>query len=338
MLRDIGVFRLCSDSEWRRSRLSILCYHGVSIDDEHEWNPSLYISVDTLEQRLALLKAARYNVLPLGEAITRLYTNTLPERCVCITFDDGMHDFAVRAAPVLERYGFPATVYLTTYYCEVRRPIFGLALAYVMWKRRRDVLHAPELIGDDRWWNLADESEKTDAYWSVIAYANDQDLSVFDRDALVRAVAEQLGVDYDEVLRTRHLQLLSPDEVASLSARGFDIQLHTHRHRTPVNEGLFRRELRDNRRRIREYTGKDPTHFCYPSGVYRPEFYDWLRGEQVATATTCDPGVATRHTPALQLPRLVDSSRLSAVEFEGWLTGVSSMLPHRPAAAAKTGA
>ena len=38
-----GASRLLSGSAWRRHRLLILCYHGVSMYDEHEWE-GLYIS------------------------------------------------------------------------------------------------------------------------------------------------------------------------------------------------------------------------------------------------------------------------------------------------------
>ena len=327
VLRDIGVFRLCGDSAWRKSRLAILCYHGISLADEHEWHPSLYMRVDTFEQRLALLKAARYNVLPLGEALIRLYEGCLPERSVCLTFDDGFYDFAVRAAPLLERYGFPATVYLTTYYSPVNRPIFDLALAYVMWKRSTDTLDARPLTGEHRQWNLGVEAQKADAYYGLLAYTKAQQFTAMECDDFARFVAQQLGVDYCELLTTRRLHLLNPDEVATLSAKGFDFQLHTHRHRAPLDRGLFVREVRDNRSRILDYTGKDPTHFCYPSGVHRPEFDGWLSSEGVRSATTCELGVATPRSQPLQLPRLMDSSRFTSLDFEGWLTGVSSMLP-----------
>ena len=338
VLRDIGVFRLCSDSAWRKSRLSILCYHGISLRDEHEWHPSLYMSAETFEQRLSLLKAARYNVLPLNEALTRMYEDRLPARSVSITFDDGFVDFAVRAAPLLERYGFPATVYLTTYYTKVDRPIFDLALAYVMWKRRSDMLDAQPLTGENRQWNLSVDAQKEDAYWRLVAFTKERHFSVTECDEFVHAVARQLGVDYCELLAARQLQLLKPDEVASLSAKGFDFQLHTHRHRTPLDQALFVRELRENRDCIVEYTGKDPTHFCYPSGIHRPEFHGWLRSAGVESATVCELGVATPRSHPLQLPRLMDSSRFTALDFEGWLTGVSSMLPRRKQPPARTSA
>ena len=43
-----GVSRRFAETAWRCRRLMILCYHGVSLADEHEWNPTLYISPRTL--------------------------------------------------------------------------------------------------------------------------------------------------------------------------------------------------------------------------------------------------------------------------------------------------
>src|SRR2546430_11607714 len=73
LLRNTGVFRLLRESEWRRQRLLILCYHGISLEDEHQWRPGLYMEPKTLEQRLRILRTGDYNVLPLGEALQRLY-------------------------------------------------------------------------------------------------------------------------------------------------------------------------------------------------------------------------------------------------------------------------
>ena len=43
-----GVFRAVRDSRWRMSRLLILAYHGISLGDEHEWSPELYIPREAL--------------------------------------------------------------------------------------------------------------------------------------------------------------------------------------------------------------------------------------------------------------------------------------------------
>ena len=76
-------------------------------------------------------------------------------------------------------------------------------------------------------------------------------------------------------------------------------------------------------------TGANATHFCYPSGVHDPAFLPWLEELGVVSATTCQPGIATRASHRLLLPRLLDTSVLSVVEFEGWLAGAASMMPRR---------
>src|SRR4051812_43158537 len=105
----LGVNWLLAHSAWRQQRLVILCYHGVSLADEHEWDPELYVSADFLRSRMQRLRDGGYNVLPLGEAVQRMYARTLPPKSVVVTFDDGWYDFGARAAPVLQEFDIPAT-------------------------------------------------------------------------------------------------------------------------------------------------------------------------------------------------------------------------------------
>jgi peptidoglycan/xylan/chitin deacetylase (PgdA/CDA1 family) len=107
------------------------------------------------------------------------------------------------------------------------------------------------------------------------------------------------------------------------------VQLHTHRHRAPKDHTLFIREIEDNRKSIQSMTGKSATHFCYPSGDYDRAFLPWLETCGVVSATTCEVGFASRDSHPLLLPRLLDNPALSEIEFEGWLTGVSAVLPRR---------
>jgi len=126
---------------------------------------------------------------------------------------------------------------------------------------------------------------------------------------------------------------MTRDEAAEIARNGIDIELHTHRHRTPNDRALFLREIVDNRERIERIRDGVARHFCYPSGVYRPEFLPWLREAGVTTATTCDPGLASRRSDPLLLPRLVDTSFLSPLDVEGWMTGMSGFFMPRKASA-----
>ncbi|MDH3223056.1 MAG: hypothetical protein OEO23_05005, partial [Gemmatimonadota bacterium] len=50
-LKASGGFDASAGSFWRRQRLAILCYHGISLDDEHHWDPALFVSQDALAAR-----------------------------------------------------------------------------------------------------------------------------------------------------------------------------------------------------------------------------------------------------------------------------------------------
>src|SRR5689334_16119867 len=96
-LKACGVFGRIRDSRWRTQRLLILCYHGLSIDEEHLWRPATYIAPQLFQQRLEVLAQHHYQVLQSDDAIKRLYSGNLPPRSVVITFDDGTYDFYAHA-------------------------------------------------------------------------------------------------------------------------------------------------------------------------------------------------------------------------------------------------
>src|SRR5262245_46234314 len=83
------AFTLVNKSSWRRQRLLILAYHGISLDDEHLWDGSEFMPMEMFRDRLSLIKKSGCRVLPLAEGLHRLYARDLPEQSVVITFDDG---------------------------------------------------------------------------------------------------------------------------------------------------------------------------------------------------------------------------------------------------------
>jgi len=325
VLRSARVFERVANSSWRRNRLLILCYHGVARGDEHLWRPHLYMHPSLFRQRLELLKRGNYNVLPLATALARLRQQDLPERSVAITFDDGAFDFYDQAYPLVKSYGFPVTVYQTTYYSEYSKPVFNLICSYMLWKRRGSVLPDGKPIGLPGSLDLKTEARRTEIVRSLLRTSEAGGMTGAQRNDLAARLAELLHLDYDQILANRTLQLMNRDEIALLAAEGVDFQLHTHRHSTPIDEKLFRKEIQDNRRYLPQ-SGRNAVHFCYPSGVYRDDFLPWLRAEGVISATTCNPGLASGDADPFLLPRLVDTSEISAVEFESWLTGIRPLL------------
>lgn len=91
-------------------KIPILMYHSIST----ERGPTS-IAPDIFEAQIRAIAVAGWNVAPLAAySDWRLRGGTLPARTLIITFDDAYLDFAESAFPVLERYNFPATVFVPT--------------------------------------------------------------------------------------------------------------------------------------------------------------------------------------------------------------------------------
>lgn len=332
LLRGAGAFELVADSKWRRVRLLILCYHGTSLEDEHQWRPALYLTPQFLEQRLQALRAMRCSILPLNQALGRLEARDLPPRSVAVTYDDGTYDFYKQAYPLLKKYEVPVTVYQTTYYSENPMPVFNLICSYMLWKKRSQILQPMPELGLAQPMVLNTHQGRHMVVRSLVERSERDNLSGREKNEIARRLAQALGIDYAELTRKRILQLMNSQEVAQIAQEGVDVQLHTHRHRTPENEASFRREIDDNRQRIQSMIGQRPTHFCYPSGVYRQEFVSWLKQEGVKSATTCDVGFAKPGDNPFLLSRFVDTNGRTQIEFESWLCGIGELFAFRRAA------
>ena len=332
-----GASGVIHRSKWRSQRLLILCYHGISLADEHDWRPSLFISPDVFRVRLQALERHRCSVLPFGEAVERLAASDLPERAVTITFDDGFHNYHAAAAPLLAEFGFPAALYLTTYYVDHQTPIFNLAADYLLWKHRASGRTIGPDLGPPTPMALTSAGAAGQISAAVLRGADT--LSAAQKDDRLRQLAGALGEDYEAFCRARLFSLLSPEQIQDLAARpGFAFELHTHRHRTPRAEDLFRREVRENRERVAALSGQAPKHFCYPSGQFDDSFLGWLRAEGVRSATTCELGLARSSDDLLLLPRLLDWRGLTQLEFESWVCGTGQMAHHLAAARSTAGA
>ena len=333
LLRSVGCFEIVGNSRWRHQRLLILCYHGTSLYDEHEWRPRLYMSPQQLDQRLELVERLRCSVLPLGEALQRLHAHDLPPRSVAITFDDGTYDFYKQAYPLLRRRGLPVTVYQTTYYSDYHAPVFNLICSYMLWKRRGAQLAAVPQLGLTESLDLRTEASRHNIVRTLIERSERDTLTGAEKNQIAEQLAQAIGIDYAALSASRVLQLMNAQEVEDIAKNGVDVQLHTHRHRTPDEEALFRGEIEDNRTRIQAWTGRSANHFCYPSGIYREQFIAWLKSEHVKSATTCDAALASREDNPYLLPRFVDTTGRTQLEYESWLSGVGSLLAFRRAAA-----
>lgn len=270
---------------------------------------------------MKILRSMNASILPLDEALERLQTRSLPLMSVALTFDDGFVDFLKLGLPALNEYQIPTTLYLTTYYTKHRLPIITLLLDYLLWKSERSEVDAPR-FGIEEPLPIRTYLERQVVVRKLLSWAEEKNLCTIEKDEMAREIATRLGVDYGDILERRMLQIVSPEEAAELARAGVDLQLHTHRHKTPQLKELFFREILDNRSLIEEFSGRQPKHFCYPSGNYRAELLPWLQELEVLSATTCVRGLAHANSAPLIMPRVLDDETVDSIRFESFVAGL----------------
>jgi peptidoglycan/xylan/chitin deacetylase (PgdA/CDA1 family) len=117
-------------------RIPILMYHSIS--DDAELGPHPYYRTSTspsvFVEHMRSLDENKYTVVDLDEAIAILERGSDEgkgrsakdsRKYAVLTFDDGFRDFYTEAFPLLELYGFTATVFLSTAYIgDAERKLF----------------------------------------------------------------------------------------------------------------------------------------------------------------------------------------------------------------------
>lgn len=321
----IGLFHL--SRFLMRRRLLILCFHGIALADEHAFRPMLFMRESVFRNRLETIRKNGFPVVSLSEGLSRLSAGQLPPNPITITIDDGFYNALSRAAPILQSYSLPATLYLTTYYVEKGTPIFRLVVQYMFWKTTVEHLEPlDQPWGPDQAIVLNDPGQRDTITWKIIGYGESK-CDEPGRQAICQTLGAVLAVDYEELVASRILGLVAEEELLTLERMGIDIQLHTHRHRLPPeDEAACRREIQDNREFIQNALGETKTHLCYPSGVWDKGQWPCLEAEGVESATTCEPGLNTASTPRMGLHRVLDQDNLSRIEFEAELFGFCELL------------
>lgn len=96
-------------------RVPILMYHSITDRPNDDTRPHAVRPGD-FEEQLGYLKDTGFTPLTLADLVASMNGTgpALPRRPIVVTFDDGYADFHAVALPLLDRYGVPATVFVTS--------------------------------------------------------------------------------------------------------------------------------------------------------------------------------------------------------------------------------
>jgi len=94
--------------------VAVLLYHHVGPLREQACR-GLTVSPQAFARQIATMSAMGYTaILPDDWAAYARREGDIPDRSVMVTFDDAYSDLAEHALPVLEKHGYPATVFVPT--------------------------------------------------------------------------------------------------------------------------------------------------------------------------------------------------------------------------------
>lgn len=315
-----GMMALC---DWlSRKHVRILSYHGAWVTPDYVYSDKMYIPVDQFRRRMQWLKSSKYTVISLEDAVIGLASGGLPDRSVVITFDDGWRTSYSHMLPILEELELPATIYLTTWYVDKSLPVLDKVIDFLVTFAKVD-----EVTVGGKQFTLRPGS-------AVQIVRHIESLALADRLPCVQQLSESVQIAESTWRASGQFELMKPAEVSDAARRGFDIQLHTHRHtELDMAVGQLSQEIDDNRSKIAELVpDSDCTHFCYPSGVFHHEAPDLLKAANVRSASLCTPGLNKTGCDLMMLKRFLDGRTVSQPVFEAWLSGVTSLPRRKPSA------
>ena len=303
----------------------VLMYHSIAADEDAPYiDPPNRIAPALFERQMAFLRRHR-RVVSYSQLVQHIAAgDTPPAGTVCITFDDGYRDNLTVAAPVLERHGLPATLFVATGYVQRQQMQWADALHCHFRLRRAHRLALPQLGLD-----LLDLSNAAERQHARTALHRHLLTATFDeREAVLAQVAQQLQPQGE-----RPRTSLDWDDVRELRCRypAFELGGHTRDHidlRSHTGE-LAVAEIAGCARDLERETGEAPRDFSFPYGRWCARTQDLVRAAGWRSAVGA--GTAVRigaQSDRFALPRVNAPASMTALRFKtsGAYPGAVAML------------
>jgi peptidoglycan/xylan/chitin deacetylase (PgdA/CDA1 family) len=289
----------------RRPGPAILMYHRVAEESFDPWG--MAVSPTHFAEQAEWLARNR-EVFPLREFAAAHRAGKLPADAVAITFDDGYACTFTTAAPVLDRLGLPAAVFLPAAPLERGGEFWWDELENLVLEFRGSalVLDSQEVklgprIGADREWPryAAPRTPRQKAFrelWSMMRRKSGEEVQVAMAD--LRRQAERTSV-----VRDSHRVATAEEVTSSKIEIGCHGLTHASLPQLSASEKII--EIRDGKALLTKLTGREPATFSYPFG----DFDAAVRESVAADGFVC--ACASRHTfvrpdaDDFALPRLV---------------------------------
>jgi len=301
----------------------ILYYHSI-VDDELSAfvDPANALTKRQFETQLRYLKK-HCQVISFADMMDCFKNREkLPERAAVITFDDGYLDNLTIAAPLLQKYGLPTTLFLCTGYVE-RREAQWIDELYTLFSwRTRHMLEIPDCGGS---YDLGQKDQLQSAYKAISTVllgtgreSGRRLLSEINDKLQPRRTGPQLTLGWDDVRQLKQQYPL------------FEIGLHTRDHvdLTTLDEPEIRAELQRCRDDYEKELGAAARYFSYPYGRNSKLVRNCVKDAGFEGALATQPtALASNDSDRYALPRFETSP--SNLDLKLWMTGSFPQLSKR---------
>ena len=292
--------------------LIILLFHGVIGQQRRGVRnyTNKHMEADLFADCMRALAVAG-TAISMDDVLVRSQTGEpYPPRAFAVTFDDGFANNLSVAAPILDDFAVPATVYVTTGFIDTN----GMS-----WIDRIEcaVESAPRQTVRVEWTDaafpLGDEATRVEFLDAVRAHVKSD--PGCDADAFADNLCERLGSTApsvgDECLDTK----LTWDQVRQLNGHPlFSVGGHSHTHAilSFLPPDRLHLEVETSLRLLRDRAGVPPTHYSYPEGLrhcFSEPVVRELKGHGVQCCPTAIAGANRRGDDLFHLKRVMIGGR-----------------------------
>jgi len=331
-LKYTGVLRVARRISTSRGFL-IIGWHGVSLEDEHDYFHTLFISPTQLERRLKFLSKVM-SIVSLEEALRQKESGSIAPSQVVLTFDDGYYNYKQAALPVLRQYNAASVNYVVSARMLDGRSKPNLVIRDCVYRTLKQQLDVEELVavqsrGEEKVSPLSLDGAKNRKKVEKFLLGRLEEIPESEQDCFVGRVGRVLDMDVDELHKRRFWTSMSPSEVHELvhSSDKVSIQLHSHQHKNSVElGGRLSEDLRQCRAAIEKASGKTASDFCYPTGFWAKSTWPSLAENKIRSAVTTRRGPNFVETHNYSLRRVMDGGANSQLEFEFEVSGIKWLL------------